>query len=166
MNLNYFYILFFSLLIIINCKSKFKDVFKEGNEKAEKIMYEMKLHKKEIWLKKDFENFFLKLLDKGDNNERQKIFNEQIVKTYIKKLPKEMKKIELYKYMNYDDFITAIEQTVREQFGEEHVKDVTQALLEMEKEEEEDNKINNNNNKKNNSNNEDILNMDEIDKDL
>ena len=48
MNLNYFYILFFSLLIIINCKSKFKDVFKEGNEKAEKIMYEMKLDKKEI----------------------------------------------------------------------------------------------------------------------
>ena len=166
MSLNYFYIIFCSLLIIINCKLNFKDLFKEGNEKAEKIMYEMNLDKKDIWSKKDFETFFLKLLDKGDNNERQKVFNEQIVKTYIKKLPKEMKKIELYKYMNYDDFITAIEQTVREQFGEEHVKDVTQALLEMEKEEEDDNTINNNHIKKNNSVNEDILNMDEIDKDL
>ena len=165
MSLNYFYIVFCCLLII-NCTFKFKDIFKEGNEKAEKIMYEMNLDKKDLWSKKDFETFFLKLLDKGDNNERQKVFNEQIVKTYIKKLPKEMKKIELYKYMNYDDFITAIEQTVREQFGEEHVKDVTQALLEMEKEEEEDNKINNNYNKKNHSFNEDILNMDEIDKDL
>ena len=166
MSLNYFYIIFCSLLIIINCKLNFKDLFKEGNEKAEKIMYEMNLDKKDLWSKKDFETFFLKLLNKEDSNERQKVFNEQIVKTYIKKLPKEMKKIELYKYMNYDDFITAIEQTVREQFGEEHVKDVTQALLEMEKEEEDDNTINNNHIKKNNSVNEDILNMDEIDKDL
>ena len=75
MSLNYFYIIFCSLLIIINCKLNFKDLFKEGNEKAEKIMYEMNLDKKDIWSKKDFETFFLKLLNKEDSNERQKVFN-------------------------------------------------------------------------------------------
>ena len=158
MKLYFLFPLFF--LIMINCKIKLKDLFKEGNLKGEKVMIEMGLDKKDIWTKKDCQQFSLKLFDKGDNNERQQTFNEQIVKTYMRKLPNNLKKEELYKHINYEDFIVAIQQTVREQFGPEHVKEVTKALLEMENEDEEEN-----NNKKNNTK-EDVIDMDEIDKDL
>ena len=172
MNLNYIFLFLIILILKSNSKrQKLKEIFKEGNEKANRIMIEMGLDKKEIWTKKDFKQFFIKLLDKEDNDERQRIFNEHIAKTYIKKLPKENKKTELYEYIKYEDFIVAIEQTVREQFGEEHVKDVTKDILEMEKEDEEENddeKNNNNDNSNhfNHTQNHDDLDMDEIDKDL
>lgn len=68
MKLYFLFPLFF--LIMINCKIKLKDLFKEGNLKGEKVMIEMGLDKKDIWTKKECQQFFMKLLDEGDNNER------------------------------------------------------------------------------------------------
>ena len=63
MKLYFVFPLFF--LIMINCKIK---LFKEGNLKGEKIMTGFR--QKRYMEKKECQQFFMKLLDKGDNNER------------------------------------------------------------------------------------------------
>ena len=92
----------------------------------------MNLENKETITKNEFREIMLKLITKDKTNEKATHFNEGVVDNYIEDIDDELQVSTLAEQLDYDKFIESIKQTVRVQFGEMYVDQVTNAILEAE----------------------------------
>ena len=130
-----------SLIIIgfiLSEKLSFKKMLNTNSPKYKAIIKEMKLSNKETITKNEFRQIMLKLITKDESNEKAKHFNEGVVDTYIKDIDNILQVSKLAEQLDYDKFIESIKQTVRIQFGEMYVDQVTDAILEAEQKDDEE----------------------------
>ena len=124
-----------SIIIIgfILCeKLSYKKILNTESPKFKAIIKEMRLANKETITKKEFRQIMLKLITKDESNEKATHFNEGVVDNYIQDIDSVLQVSTLAEQLDYDKFIESIKQTVRIQFGEMYVEQVTNAILEAE----------------------------------
>lgn len=126
---------FISIIIIglvLTDSLSYKKVLNVESPKFKAIIKEMNLENKETITKNEFREIMLKLITKDKTNEKATHFNEGVVDNYIEDIDDELQVSTLAEQLDYDKFIESIKQTVRVQFGEMYVDQVTNAILEAE----------------------------------
>jgi hypothetical protein len=91
---------------------------------AMNIFKDMGLDTKEIMTREDFKNFFMRVITKDRNLESlggHSQFYVEISRKMSLQVPEEFKINEAANYLETDNILVAIEETVREQYGEEYV---------------------------------------------
>lgn len=119
-------------------RNNYKSTFDSGNPRIKKIMTEMGLEGKEILTKEEVKVLLIKLLNKDETSNQVVQFNEGVINSFLVSIPEEIPIKDFNNYINYDAFLEAIRNTIREQFGQQYVDEVMNAIVNIDDEEDED----------------------------
>ena len=130
-------------------RNNYKSTFDSGNPRIKKIMTEMGLEGKEILTKEEVKVLLIKLLNKDETSNQVVKFNEGVINSFLVSIPEEIPIKDFNNYINYDAFLEAIRNTIREQFGQQYVDEVMKAIVDIDDEDEhKEQRTNNEENKK------------------
>jgi hypothetical protein len=133
-----------------NNSTNFDDNTWFASEMAKNVFNSMGLDKKEEITKKEFETLFYRIFTKDQADPDRKEFFTSISEKLSKGIKDKINRDEIPAFMSKDNVINAVEETVREQFGEEYVAGIRQTMQRVFEED------NNTNSTQNNTKQEDL----------
>ena len=131
-----FFLIFVCFILntmFINCHNPEDDII--DAELANKIFESTKFKNKDSMTRKEFENFFFRLITKDEGkNHPQYAFYKAVTLKFCKGLPQEIPFEKLNEFINKEKLIESLENVVREQYGEEYVAKFEESYKKVEKE--------------------------------
>ncbi len=92
-----------------------------SQENVKKIFTDMGFDGKERITRKEFQSFFYKVIAKNKESAQNKLFYEEVSRKLSLQVPQEFNMKDTMNYLKQERIMTAIEDTVREQYGEQYV---------------------------------------------
>ena len=99
-----------------------------ASEFAKNVFASMGLDKKEEITKKEFETLFYRIFTKDQPDPQKHMFFTSISEKLSKGITDKINRDDIALYMSKENVIIAVEETVREQFGEEYVAGIRQTM--------------------------------------
>jgi hypothetical protein len=105
------------------------------SEFAKNVVASMGIDKKEEITKKEFETLFFRILSREEADPQKHNFFTSITKKLSEGMPDKINRDEITSYMSRENIIKAVEDTVREQFGEQYVNTIRETMSKVFEEE-------------------------------